>query len=208
MIVLAGAAGTALGAVLGWWLRSGRYRRDTERDTPVRRPWTMAAFSIGLGCTWAMLAATVTSGLWAVLAIAATWSIALWIDLDVHRLPDVLTWGSVALGAVILTGYTVQAGLWPDLTRAAIGALTLGVGYWIFALVSSLGLGDVKLSLSIGLMLGWKGWPALWQGTLAASLIGLLVAVVLLARGHRKTEHLAFGPPMIIGALIALCLPW
>lgn len=81
----------------------------------------------------------------------------------------------------------------------------LFAAYLVLAFISpaGLGLGDVKFSGAIGLLLGWYGWPYLIVGTVAAFVLNGLVALVALARVGRKAE-VPFGPTMIAGAVLAL----
>ena len=56
-------------------------------------------------------------------------------------------------------------------------------------------------------MLGWFGWPEVLVGTLAAFVLGAFGALILMAlrRADPKTR-IAFGPWMVLGAVIALAL--
>ncbi|MFF0741318.1 prepilin peptidase [Streptomyces sp. NPDC004111] len=131
------------------------------------------------------------------------------VDLRVHRLPDVLTLplaGAAAglLGiAELLPG---DAGSWPS---ALLGGLGLGGTYFVLFLVNprGMGFGDVKLALTLGVVLGWYGWPVLFTGALAGFLLGALYGVALMAarRGSRKTA-IPFGPFMLAGAWAGLVL--
>ena len=70
-----------------------------------------------------------------------------------------------------------------------------------------LGFGDVKLLGLLGLVLGWVGWGALGPGSSSAWLVGALVALVLLATGRAGWRTaLPFGPPLLVGAVLALAL--
>ncbi len=79
--------------------------------------------------------------------------------------------------------------------------------YFVLALISpkSMGMGDVKLALVIGLLLGWFGLNAWLIGLLAAFIVGGLIAIVaLLLRRVTLKGSIPFGPSMLAGALIAL----
>jgi leader peptidase (prepilin peptidase)/N-methyltransferase len=65
-----------------------------------------------------------------------------------------------------------------------------------------MGMGDVKLALLLGVMLGWEVAVGLMVGMLAALVLG----VVLIARngmGARKTA-IPFGPFLAFGSIVAL----
>jgi leader peptidase (prepilin peptidase)/N-methyltransferase len=129
------------------------------------------------------------------------------IDLDVQRLPDVLTLPSypvlVALFA-IAAGVDARGG---DFVRALLGMVVVFAFYAVvrFAYPAGMGLGDVKLSGIVGLALGWLGWGPLVVGAFAAFLVGATVSIglVLLRDGGRKTR-VPFGPFMLIGVAIGV----
>jgi leader peptidase (prepilin peptidase)/N-methyltransferase len=128
-----------------------------------------------------------------------------WIDIAVHRLPDVLTWPAYAGTAVILLLAAATSGHWADLLRAVLGGLALAAFYLVFALINpgGMGLGDVKLAASLGTLLAWSGWPTLVDGAAAGFLLGGLYGVVLLVlRRATRKQHIPFGPFMIVGAFL------
>jgi leader peptidase (prepilin peptidase)/N-methyltransferase len=128
------------------------------------------------------------------------------IDLAVHRLPDRLTlpvagWVLGWLGVAALTG---GAG-W---LRAVAAAAVCGLGFAAVTLIfgsRGFGLGDAKLAISAGALLGWLGWTALVAGLLLAFLLSGLVAAALLAtRRVSRRDSLPFGPFLAGGTLAAI----
>ena len=129
------------------------------------------------------------------------------VDLRVHRLPDVLTL-PLAVAAPALLGLAALApGHAGDWSGALLGTLALGAGYLVLCRINpaGMGFGDVKLSLSMGAVLGWYGPRTLLLGTFAAFLLGALYAgaLVALRRAGRGTA-IAFGPFLLAGALIGV----
>lgn len=132
------------------------------------------------------------------------------VDRRVYRLPDVLTLplaGGVAalLGAAALL--PSAAGSWP---RALLGGLVLGavfLGLCVVGPSGGLGLGDVKLAISLGVALGWYGWDVLFAGVFLGFLLGAGWGIVaaLAGRASRKTA-LPFGPFLLLGGLAGLLL--
>jgi leader peptidase (prepilin peptidase)/N-methyltransferase len=166
---------------------------------------------IAVGLALAVVAADATSGReLAALAWLVLLAIPLaLIDVAVHRLPDLLTaaafTGTLALLAVAtLTGH--QPG---RLARAAIGAAILACFYLVLWLIrpDGMGLGDAKLAASIGLILGWNSWQALFTGTFVGFALAAIYGGLRLAT-HRatRTTKLAFGPFILLGALVAVAL--
>ncbi len=211
LTLLGAAVGTGLSRVLS----DGRYRRGDERDQPLPRhtwwlaiavalAWGSLAFRIGGSAQWSLLPAYLYLG---VVGVGLTF-----IDLDVHRLPDVIVLPSFPLVFLLLLVPTVLTGLWGALLRAVLAGLTLYLLYLILALVSpgggGLGYGDVKLAGLLGLLLGWIGWGEVAVSVLAAFVLGGVVALILLlARRASRSSMIAFGPPMILGAWVALMFP-
>ncbi|MGY1603609.1 prepilin peptidase [Geodermatophilus sp. SYSU D00815] len=128
-------------------------------------------------------------------------------DLAAHRLPDVVTLPSYAVCAAALVADAALLGTWSALLRAALaaaaafGLAALGA----FASPEGLGFGDVKLLGLLGLLLGWVGWGVLLAGVFAGLLIGAGVSLLLLAlRRVGWRTALPFGPPLLVGAVLAL----
>ena len=131
------------------------------------------------------------------------------IDLDTHRLPNVIVMPSYAVLAILLGAAAIATGDLVGAARAAAGAGILFGGYLLLAFISprGMGMGDVKLAGVIGLMLGWFGWSALVVGTLAAFLLGALVGVALIvARRASRSTGIPFGPWMLGAAWVGILL--
>jgi len=208
-----------LGAGVGAWLTrvlaEASYRRADEHDQPlpvhswwlvvvVSVAWASLTFRFGDQAQWSLLPAYLYLG-----AIGAALTL---IDIDVHRLPDLIVLPSYPIAFVLLLVPTVVTGQWGALLRGVLAGLALFVAYLVLALVSpgggGLGLGDVKLAGVLGLLLGWVGWSAAIVSVLAAFVIGGVIAVILLiARRASRSSSIAFGPSMILGAWVALMFP-
>ncbi|HEY8471796.1 MAG TPA: A24 family peptidase [Natronosporangium sp.] len=140
---------------------------------------------------------------WAAAAVALTF-----IDLAVHRLPDRLTlpaaaWALAWLG--VAAAITDAGDAW---VRAAVAALVCGVGFALVTLIfgaRGFGLGDAKMVLGAGALLGWLGWTALVAGLLLSFLASGLVATgLLIARKVGRKDTLPFGPFLALGTLVTL----
>ncbi|MFJ3974938.1 prepilin peptidase [Streptomyces sp. NPDC090021] len=131
------------------------------------------------------------------------------VDRAVHRLPDVLTL-PLAAGAAALLGMAAllpgSAGSW---RLALLGGGALGAAYLVLHLINpaGMGLGDVKLALSLGVALGWYGWGVWATGAFLGLLYGSLYGLSLLLRGSAtRDQGFAFGPFMAAGALTGVLL--
>jgi leader peptidase (prepilin peptidase)/N-methyltransferase len=214
-ITLLAVLGAGVGAWLTRVLADATYRRPEERHQPLpRHPWWLViavagawaslTFRIGGQAQWSLLPAY--------LYLGAVGSALTLIDIDVHRLPDLIVLPSYPIVLVLLLVPTVVTGQWGALLRAVLAGLALFVGYLVLALVSpgggGLGLGDVKLAGVLGLALGWLGWGLALVSVFAAFLIGGVMALILLLAGRAsRSSHVAFGPSMILGAWVALMFP-
>jgi leader peptidase (prepilin peptidase)/N-methyltransferase len=129
------------------------------------------------------------------------------IDIDVQRLPDVITLPSYPVGLVLLGIAAIVDHAGDSFVRALIGMAALFAFYAVvwFLYPAGMGLGDVKLAGVLGLYLAWLGWGQLVVGAFAAFAVGAVVsiAIVALAGGGRKTK-VPFGPFMLIGVLIGI----
>ncbi|MFC4607836.1 prepilin peptidase [Streptomyces maoxianensis] len=177
---------------------------DTEAPAPLLVPLVTA-----LSCA-ALAAATGPRPELAVWLLLTPFAVLLaLVDRNVHRLPDQLTLPLAAAAAALLglAGLLPgDAGSWPT---ALLGGLVLGAAYLVLFLIhpNGMGFGDVKLALSLGVVLGWYGWAVLFAGAFAGFLFGSVYGLGLIAlrRAGRKTA-IPFGPFMIAGALAGLLL--
>jgi leader peptidase (prepilin peptidase)/N-methyltransferase len=129
------------------------------------------------------------------------------IDIDVHKLPNVIVLPAYAVGAVLFTSASLVSGDYSALLRAGIAMPALFLAYFAmaFAYPAGMGLGDVKLAGVIGLYLGWVGWGAVIIGALGAFILGGIYAFVLILgkRANRKSG-IPFGPWMLVGGWLGI----
>ncbi|MET9300698.1 A24 family peptidase [Micromonospora aurantiaca] len=132
------------------------------------------------------------------------------IDAQVHRLPNVLTLPAAAGVFVLLIVDAAVSDRRGPLLSAAICAAVATTVFVSMGLVlggRGMGLGDTKLILSVTALLGWWGWGAAFGAVLLGFLVAGLVGVVLLATGRaRRGAYIPMGPFFIAGALMMLAL--
>ena len=111
------------------------------------------------------------------------------------------SWVMIYRVALVSTGNMQR----DDFVATCITTVGLGLFFWFLVWVTKekgMGWGDVKLSPTLGLMLGW---PKGLLGVLLAFMIGAIVAIFLLVSKKKKMgQTLPFGPFLVVGALIAL----
>lgn len=134
---------------------------------------------------------------WALIALT-------FIDLDHQLLPDSITLPLLWLG-LLLNTQGVFTSLESAVYGAAAGYLILWAVYWLFKLVTGkegMGYGDFKLLAAIG---AWGGVQVLPLVILLSSVVGVVLAVSLIAlRRHSAQNPLPFGPYLAIAGWIAL----
>ena len=128
-------------------------------------------------------------------------------DLRWQLLPNVIVFPLIVLG---LADAALRVSLLPDPSIATyIAHVTLGVAvmagvYGLMYVVSKgrwVGLGDVKLAIFMGAVLGWQNMLLV---LMLANCIGLLVIIPGLAtKKLSRKSHIPFGPFMIAAFIIA-----
>ncbi len=131
------------------------------------------------------------------------------IDAAVQRLPDPLTTAAYVGTVLLLFLAAAVSGHWGQLGRAVLGGAALAAFYLLLLFISpsGMGMGDVKLAVSLGTVLAWPGWRVLVLGGFAGFLLAAVYSIALLAT-HRATrkQRIPFGPFMIAGAFLTLIL--
>lgn len=207
--VLAGLLGLVVGVLVTAWLAArplpGAWRPTVERPrdvvVPLMSAVVCAAFGVRFGLS-PVLAAYLFLGLLSVTLAA--------IDVEQHRLPDVLTLPSYVISLVLLglAALFVDDG-WGHLLTALFGMAGLWVVYLLLHLANPAGMGwgDVKLAGVLGAYLGWLGGETWLIGAFLGVLLGGVFAMtLLLLRMATAKTAVPFGPFMIAGALVAVLL--
>lgn len=205
----AAAAGAAVGILLGLGIVVANRRLErAERvgaggsviqrwGPPVLLGVTLALFAGELGWQGLLL----VRALWAAVLVQV-----LFFDLA-HRLILDRVLVPAAVLAFLAAFVTPGVG-WESSLAAGVGAVAVFGGFALLGRLvlrgDVLGMGDVKLVGFIGLALGV-------QGTVAALVLGVLLAgafaaVLLVARVRSLRDTIAYGPFLALGALLGLFL--
>jgi leader peptidase (prepilin peptidase) / N-methyltransferase len=144
------------------------------------------------------------------LALGAVLVVLSVIDLETHLLPNRLTWPAIGTGLFLILVVSGELGDAAGARGAFVGAAAFGgfVGLVHLIYEAGMGRGDVKLSLLLGMFVGWLApgalialrlvLYALFLAFLGGGLIGL--AYNLIRRRGRRAE-IPFGPALAAGAL-------
>lgn len=148
--------------------------------------------------------------------LVLTWSlvVATAIDLEHRIIPNRLT---LRLPLVLLPLVAIAAAVdsnWGALLRGVIAAiaipaamLALSEGFRLLRGQVGIGMGDIKLAVSLGLVLGYLGGLELVAFAYATVISAVLIAVLLLLSGRAKlASRIPFGPYLAVGTLLVLVL--
>ena len=202
-IISPGSACMSCGHELSWWenvpvlsyvaLR-GRCRACDE-PIPLRYPAVeLGSALLVAGCVWkfGLHPYTLTASFFCLVLVAISAT-----DLEYHIIPNTIV---VPAAAIVLVA---QTALFPR-PEWAIAAFAAAGALFLAALIypAGMGMGDVKLALLLGAMLGTTVPVAILLGMLAA----LVPSFVLLARHGAKARKMGIplGPFLAIGAVVAL----
>ncbi|MFA9429173.1 A24 family peptidase [Egicoccus sp. AB-alg2] len=198
--------------VVSWLLLRGRCRncgaRISARYTVVE---VMTAVLFGaVTAVWGAdpLLPALLVFVWALVVATA-------IDLEHRIIPNRLTLRLPLVLLPLIVGSAAADGAWPELRRAVIWALVVPGIMFLFAELFRLlrgqmgmGMGDVKLAISIGLVVGYLGGLQLVAFAYATMLSAVVVVVVLLvARRAKMASRIPFGPYLAMGALVVVLAP-
>lgn len=128
------------------------------------------------------------------------------VDLEHRLIFDVSIYPPIVLlvaAALLFDRKALAAMLFGVIICGGLFLLLYGLGFLLYR-QEALGLGDVKLAVLIGVLVGW---PAIGTAIGLTALFGAAIGVLLLGMGtaSRRT-FIPFGIFMVVGALLALLL--
>ncbi len=188
-----------------------------------RHSWrTFLTLALGITTSlWLWLSPPAGLGYWLGMLVLVYFAVVVIIDFE-HRYIMMIT---VFVGAALGLGVGVFLhGLASTLIGGLAGLGVMGAFYLLGILFAryrarkqgqddgeeALGLGDVYLSVVLGLLLGWpRIMFGLLFGVLAGGVVSLLmiIALVLTKRYQSMTIFTAYGPYLVLGAFLILYMP-
>lgn len=201
-----GLGRSSLIPVVSWKDRCGacgahKGRRYPLVDLSIALTFAMLGLRFGVG--WMLLP---------YMALAAVLVVLSAIDTETHLLPNVIVWPSFFAGLFIIFVISGQQdyanGIYSALVGAAVFAGFIGAAHLVYE--QGMGRGDVKLSMTLGLFLGWLQ-PGLIDTT---RLVLATIFVALLGGGiggliyntvkSRGRAEIPFGPALAAATLVAV----
>lgn len=195
--------------VVSWLALRGRCRHCA---TPIPLRYLLVeaaagALFAGLAWTWGL-----DPLLPALLALAWALVVATAIDLEFRIIPNRLTYRLPVVLLPLVAGAAWYDGAWGDLRRALITAvavpgamLLLSEGFRLLRGQPGIGMGDIKLAVSLGLVLGYLGGLELVVFAYGSIISAVVIALALVLVGRaRLASRIPFGPYLAVGTLLVL----
>jgi len=190
--------------VLSWAMLGGRCR-DCRAPISLRYPAVellVGALFVGV---WWRFGASWSTGVEAALVLGLV--VLGFVDFDQMVLPRRIVYADLAVAVAIALAGSADGGHWG---RLEVAVLCAAVPWALFFAINyvaphALGFGDVRLALLIGFGLGWLGPTYTFLGFLAASALGSVAGLALVA-ARKANRHTAvpFGTFLAAGAVLAM----
>lgn len=123
------------------------------------------------------------------------------IDWRSHLLPSLLVWRCFFTVAALMVLGAVLTTQFQRLGIAVLCALAVFVFFFLLYRFGPMGFGDVRLSLPLGLVLGWFGTATAFWGTFTMFVVGSLIGLATRAFGRKYTP---LGPSMLLGTWLMI----
>jgi leader peptidase (prepilin peptidase) / N-methyltransferase len=129
------------------------------------------------------------------------------IDVERMLLPKKIVYPLTGLVALLLLLAAAATGNWRAYVIAIVCALGWFVVFFALNFISPriLGFGDVRLSLVLGLALGWLGVGYVLLGFFAANVIGAVIGLTLIAsKRMSRSDRIPYGVFLALGCAFAV----
>ena len=139
--------------------------------------------------------------------LSLLWPIA-YIDYKTYRIPNAFIVLGLGYRLIIFALELILSSqpIWPTVIGELIAAGALFLASVLCALLSknSIGFGDMKLFVVMGLMLGMDG---IWSAVFLTLIVSFFIsAYVLITKKKTRKDTIPFGPAIVIGTYLSVCL--
>lgn len=130
---------------------------------------------------------------------------AAWIDHHTLRFPLALIRITTAVTLALTATAAALDHDWHSAARALAAGAIVFTGYLLFAIATRgyPGLADVRLSFTLGMLLGWSSWSTVLLGFFAAHLLAITIQAPIRLLRHGGKEF-PFAPFLVAGTITAL----
>ena len=190
--------------MFGWLMLRGRCR-DCDTSISIRYPVVealtgvlFAVTTLVIGLRWDLPA-----HLWFV----ALTTVLILTDLDHHRIPNRILLPGTIVGVGLLAAGGALEGRLADVGVGLVAGVVNFVVFLVIAIAArgGFGMGDVKLAFILGVFTGYHAWGFTAVASFLAFLLGGAVSIgLLIARRRGRKDAIPFGPPMVVGAWLAI----
>jgi leader peptidase (prepilin peptidase)/N-methyltransferase len=204
----AGLGSSSLYPVLHWSLRCPHCERNKGLRYVMVDVALVAVFvALGIRFGWSvMLAPYLLLG--TVLVVLSA------IDIETHLLPNIIVWPSIFAGLFVILVMSGELDYGPGINSALLGSAVFGgfIGAAHVIYEQGMGRGDVKLSVLLGLFVGWIQ-PSLIDTTrlvlftiLLALIGGGVVGLIYNTVRDKGRAEIPFGPALAAASLVVVLL--
>ncbi len=178
----------------------------------VERKWPMTVPRVVVVCVVAGVAGGVAFAGDTSTAAALVWWLALVpgiaaaaVDLHEHRIPNRILVPMIAAMAMVMLVTAIATGIWWPLGRAALAGAGGFFLFYLLAMFTGLGYGDVKFIGVLAAAAGYQSVQAIGATFMLGPLLAGLLGVVLLAV-RRRDDALPLAPSLLAGAGLGIAL--
>ena len=127
------------------------------------------------------------------------------IDIAVHRLPRQISYVSLSLiGVLLIVGSTSRSTQSADVV-VGMALMFIVIGALRFVSHGSLGRGDLHLAPLLGALIGWfDPYRVFVACVVMAVSAGIVAGGLMISRSRRGSDHIAYGPFMLLGTAVAI----
>ncbi len=195
--------------VVSWLALRGRCR---DCSTPISPRYLVV--EVATGALFAAVAAEWGLDPLLPALLVFTWAlvVATAIDLEHRIIPNRLTYPLPGVLLVLVVGAVAIDGHWTDLRRGLIAMvavpgvmLALSEAFRLLRGKVGIGMGDIKLAVSLGLVVGTLGGLHLVVFAYGTIISAGVIAIVLVVAGQATTaSRIPFGPYLAVGAMLTV----
>lgn len=178
----------------------------------VERAWPLTLPRVVILCVVAGVAGGVAFAGDTSMATALVWWLALVpgvaaaaVDLHEHRIPNRILVPTIAAMATVMLVSAIATGSWWPPGRAGLAGTGGFALFYLFAMFTGLGYGDVKLIGVLAAAAGYQSVQALGATLILGPLLAALLGLALLAV-RRRDDPLPLGPALLAGAGLGIAL--